>query len=61
MNHACQSFRRSLSRRSFLRIGGLGLCGLGALDVLGARERALAAAYQGVKLHAPKAKQLSPS
>jgi len=58
MNHACQSFRRSVSRRSFLRIGGLGLCGLGALDVFGARQRALAAAYEGVKLHEPKAKQL---
>ncbi len=57
MNHACESFRRS-TRRDFLRIGGLGLCGLGALDVFSARQKALAAAYDGVKLHAPKAKQL---
>ena len=57
MNNACESFRRA-SRRNFLRIGGLGLCGLGALDVFHARQRAEAAAYQGVKTHAPKAKQL---
>ena len=57
MNTACSSFRRA-SRRDFLRIGGLGLCGLGALDVIGARQTALAAAYQGIKLRAPKAKQL---
>ena len=57
MNTACSSFRRA-SRRDFLRIGGLGLCGLGALDVISARQNALAAAYQGIKLRAPKAKQL---
>lgn len=57
MNTACSSFRRA-SRRDFLRIGGLGLCGLGALDVISARQSALAAAYQGIKLRAPKAKQL---
>src|SRR5687767_15585610 len=57
MNNACRSFRK-VNRRDFLRIGGLGLCGLGALDVIGARQRALAAAYEGIKVAAPKAKQL---
>jgi len=37
---------------------GLGLCGLGALDLFSARQQALAAAYEGIKLRAPKAKQL---
>src|SRR3954454_6463028 len=37
MNNTCDLFRR-LHRRDFLRIGGLGLCGLTMLDVLRARS-----------------------
>jgi hypothetical protein len=33
MNLGCDQFRR-LSRRNFLRVGGIGLCGVGMLDVL---------------------------
>jgi Protein of unknown function (DUF1501) len=36
MKNACESFRR-LHRREFLRIGGLGLCGVTMLDVLRAQ------------------------
>lgn len=57
MNNACQSFREA-NRRNFLRVGGLGLCGLGALDVFNAQQKASAAAYKGIKLKEPKAKQL---
>jgi hypothetical protein len=37
-------YARSLNRRDFLRIGGLGLCGAGLLDVLRARGTAAGAA-----------------
>jgi Protein of unknown function (DUF1501) len=53
----CKQFRQ-VARRDFLRIGGLGLCGLGALDVFAAQQKAKAAAYEGVRLHEPKAKQM---
>src|SRR5947199_5449111 len=36
MNNTCEQFRR-VHRRDFLRIGGLGLCGVTMLDVLRAR------------------------
>src|SRR6059036_1326841 len=48
MKNTCASFRQ-LHRRDFLRAGGLGLCGVGLLDVL----RAHAA-----PTHKPKAKHL---
>lgn len=37
MRHGCSPFRR-LNRRDFLRVGGLGLCGVGMVDVLRAAK-----------------------
>jgi hypothetical protein len=39
MKNTCEQFRR-LHRRDFLRIGGLGLCGVTMLDVLRAQGNA---------------------
>jgi hypothetical protein len=43
MKNACTLFR-SLHRRDFLRVGGLGLCGITQLDILRARAGAVPAA-----------------
>src|SRR5438270_2339006 len=53
MKNACETFRR-VHRRDFLRIGGLGLCGVTMLDVL----RAQAAPAQQARQHQARAKHL---
>jgi hypothetical protein len=44
VRHGCSLFRR-VSRRDFLRVGGLGLCGVGMVDVLRAQPRAAKARH----------------
>ena len=51
MNNTCDLFRR-VHRRDFLRIGGLGLCGVTMLDVLRAQ------AGRGSRPARPKAKHM---
>src|SRR5580692_12131152 len=50
MKNVCESFRR-LHRREFLRIGGLGLCGVTMLDVLRAQSAAAPPAPQAKAKH----------
>src|SRR5947209_20014624 len=50
MKNTCEQFRR-VHRREFLRIGGLGLCGVTMLDVLRAQGAAAPAARRAKAKH----------
>src|SRR4051794_14196710 len=56
MKIGCDLFRRT-HRRDFLRVGGLGLCGVTMLDVLRARTEAAPSA-SGRTARGPRAKHL---